>query len=315
MELCNIVEVGRSAYYYENSSIKRGRRPTQSVLFKGEWVPNETMIPRVKELLTHECFTYGYLKITKQLQADGYFINKKKVYRIMKSYSLLKKQIIKSTGKRRFVQFRKPQAIKPLNYFEMDIKYIYIHQERRNAYLLSIIDVFSRKIVGYLFKRSIRKKDVIDLWQRLKPTIPEFKSITIRSDNGSQFIANDVRGYFYYHEIKHEFTHIATPEDDAHIEAFHSILEREFLTRNEYHSFDEMKAAIDRFMKSYNEERLHGSLNYKTPNQFIEEFNQKNKLILKDDKEFLFLKDVLLLENQTELEKSNNLPELCQTLS
>lgn len=67
---------------------------------------NKTIIPRIKELLTHECFTYGFLKITKQLQADGYFINKKKVYRIMKSYSLLKKQIIKSTGKFRFVQFR-----------------------------------------------------------------------------------------------------------------------------------------------------------------------------------------------------------------
>lgn len=76
-----------------------------------------------------------------------------------------------------------------------------------------------------------------------------------------------------------------------------------------------MKTAISRFMKSYNEERLHGSLNYKTPNNFIEEFNQKNNLILKDDKGFLFLKDELLLKNESELEKLNYLPELCQTLS
>lgn len=78
----------------------------------------------------------------------------------------------------------------------MDIKYIYIQEERCNAYLLSIIDVFSGKLVGYIFKRSIRKKDVIELWQRIRPDIRNFKSITIRSDNGSQFITNDVRGFF-----------------------------------------------------------------------------------------------------------------------
>lgn len=315
MELCNAVEVGRSTFYYEGSSVKRGRRPSQSLLFNGAWVKNETIIPRIKALLTHECFTYGYLKITKQLQADGYLINKKKVYRIMKSQSLLKKQIIKSSGKRKFVQFRKPQAIKPLNYFEMDIKYIYIHQENRNAYLLSIIDVFSRKIVGHIFKRCIRKKDVIDLWQDVKPTIPEFKSITIRSDNGSQFIANDVRGYFYYQEVKQEFTHIATPEDDAHIEAFHSIMEREFLTRNEYTSFDEMKAAIARFMKCYNEERIHGSLNFTTPVKFIEDFNKNNFFEEKGEINQPLLKEAVILGVNTKLEKIDNKSELCQNMS
>ena len=57
-----------------------------------------------------------------------------------------------------------------------------------------------------------------------------------------------MRGYFHYHNINHEFTNIATTEDDVHIEAFHSSLEREFLRRNDYTSFDEMKNAIWRFM-------------------------------------------------------------------
>lgn len=315
MELCNLAEVGRSTYYYEGSSIPRGRRPTQSVLFKGEWVKNETLIPRIKELITHECFTYGYLKITKQLQSDGYHINKKKVYRLMKNDSLLQKQLIKSTGKRKFIQFRKPKVNKPLNYFEMDIKYIYIHQESRNAYLLSIIDVYSRKIIGHIFKRSIKKRDVIALWEKVRPTIPDFKSITIRSDNGSQFIANDVRGYFYYQDVKHEFTNIATPEDDGHIEAFHSILQREFLSRNEYTSFDEMNDAIKRYMQCYNNERLHGSLNYKTPNKFIEEYNQKIFLEEGLEKNPTLLYEASLLGGKTNVDKLNKITELCQTLS
>ena len=212
----------------------------------------------------------------------------------MKSNNLLKPQRIKTTGKRNFVKFRKPNAESPLNYFEMDIKYIYIPQERRNAYLLSIIDVYSRKIIGHIFKRSIRKLDVINLWASLKSSLNDFKKITLRTDNGSQFIANDVRGFFHYHGIKHEFTNIATPEDDGHIEAFHSILEREFLRRNDYTSFDELKSAISRFMKCYNEERLHGSLNYKTPNQYIKDFK----------------------ENELKLNEKNieNLTQLCQTV-
>ena len=72
----------------------------------------------------------------------------------------------------------------------------------------------------------------------------DFKKITLRTDNGSQFIANDVRGFFHYKGIKHEFTNIATPEDDGHIEAFHSILEREFLKRNDYITFDESIISI-----------------------------------------------------------------------
>lgn len=293
-EVCENLQLERSVVYYRNKDNKPGRKATTVTIYKNEIVSEEYVLKGVKSLLDHEFLSYGYFKISKQLQMDGYVINKKKVYRIMKSYNLLKAQRIKTSGKRNFIKFRKPQAERPLTYFEMDIKYIYIPQERRNAYLLSVIDVHSRKVIGHVFKRSIRKVDVINLWQSLKPLLGNFKKITIRSDNGSQFIANDVRGYFYYHGVKHEFTNIATPEDDGHIEAFHSILEREFLRRNDYTSFDEMKTAISRFMKCYNEERLHGSLNYRTPEQFIKDFNE-NELKL----------------NQNNIE---NLTELCQTV-
>ena len=291
---CKELQIQRSVVYYLNKDNRPGRKASTLTLYKNELVTEQTVLTSVKGILDHEFLSYGYFKISKQLKMDGFVINKKKVYRIMKNCNLLKPQRIRTTGKRNFVKFRKPNAESPLNYFEMDIKYIYIPQERRNAYLLSIIDVYSRKVVGHIFKRSIRKLDVINLWASLKGSLNDFKKITLRTDNGSQFIANDVRGFFHYHGIKHEFTNIATPEDDGHIEAFHSILEREFLRRNDYTTFDELKSAIARFMKCYNEERLHGSLNYKTPNQYINDFNE-NELNL----------------NQKNI---NNLTQLCQTV-
>lgn len=293
--VCKSLQVERSVVYYINKDNKPGRKPSVETVFKNEMVTEERVLTSVKSLLDHEFLSYGYFKISKQLKIDGFVINKKKVYRIMKNHNLLKPQRIRTSGKRNFIKFRKPVVERPLSYFEMDIKYIYIPEERRNAYLLSIIDVHSRKVIGHVFKRSIRKMDVINLWQSLKSYLNDFKKITIRNDNGSQFIANDVRGYFQYHNINHEFTNIATPQDDGHIEAFHSIMEREFLQRNDYTSFDEMKSAIARFMKCYNEERLHGSLNYRSPEQFIKDFN----------------------ENELKLNENNieNLTELCQTVS
>jgi len=313
-DVCMNLRLNRSVVYYRNKDDKPGRKPSNETLFKNEMVNETHVLSSVKTLLSHEFLCYGYLKISKQLKMDGYSINKKKVYRLMKKHQLLKPQRIRTTGKRNFIKFRKPIVEAPLTYFEMDIKYIYIPEERKNAYLLSVIDVFSRKVIGHIFKRSIKKIDVINLWQSLKADLSDLKKITIRSDNGSQFIANDVRGYFYYHGIKHEFTNIATPEDDGHIEAFHSILEREFLRRNDYYSFDEMKAAITRFMKCYNEERLHGSLNYKTPQQFINEFNQNNFFEESRDINPLLLNEAVL-GGAPKLENINKITELCQTVS
>jgi transposase InsO family protein len=313
-EVCANLQLYRSVVYYTNKDNKPGRKPTMVTLFKNETVTEDTVLTSVKGLLSHEFLSYGYFKISKQLKLDGFVINKKKVYRIMKNHNLLKPQRIRTSGKRNFIRFRKPVVERPLTYFEMDIKYVYIPEERKNAYLLSIIDVYSRKIIGYVFKRSVRKWDVISLWQSLKSSLNDFKKITIRNDNGSQFIANDVRGFFSYHGIKHEFTNVATPQDDGHIEAFHSILELEFLRRNDYASFDEMKSAIARFMKCYNEERLHGSLNYKTPEQFIIDYNQNNFFEESREVNPLLLNEAIL-GGTPNVENINKITELCQTVS
>ena len=311
--VCELIAVQRSIIYHSSKDSKPGRKPTCLTLFKNELVVNEVVLASVRKLIDHEFLNYGYLKISKQLQLDGFVINKKKIYRLMKSCNLLQKQRMRTTGKRNFIKFRKPQADRPYTYFEMDIKYIYIPEERRNAYLLSIVDVFSRKIIGHIFKRSIKKIDVINLWQSLKSSLNDFKKITIRNDNGSQFIANDVRGYFMYHGINHEFTNIATPQDDGHIEGFHSILERDLIKRNDYASFEEMKSAIARFMNCYNQERLHGSLKYKTPEQFIVEFNKNNYFDEREENNPPQLMEVVL-GGATKLENINQITELCHNM-
>lgn len=63
------------------------------------------------------------------------------------------------------------------------------------------------------------------------------RGVTIRNDNGSQFIADSVKEYLRSAEANQEFTHIATSEENSYIEAFHSIVQREVIERFEFDCF------------------------------------------------------------------------------
>ena len=114
--------------------------------------------------------------------------------------------------------------------------------------------------------RSVRKTDVIRLFRILDLRF-NLKGVIIRNDNGSQFIANKVRETLTEMEAQQEFTHVATPEENAYIEAFHSILDRELIQRVEFTSFYDAKKHIVQYMEWYNERRKHKEIGRITPNQ------------------------------------------------
>jgi transposase InsO family protein len=84
-------------------------------------------------------------------------------------------------------------------------------------YLLSVIDVYTRKILAWLFQGSIRQLDLINLLRRVNLS-HELKGVILRNDNGSQFIAHSVRNFLKSSEVKQEFTHVATPEENSYID-------------------------------------------------------------------------------------------------
>lgn len=268
--LCQWLGVPRSVFYYQPQSGMPGARPSQVTMkLDGSWVDNQVVVNSIRQLLKVEFNALGYEYITYELKKE-YLINKKKVYRLMKGHNLLLGKVIRPTGKREFVKFRRIEATKPLEYLCWDIKYVWVQGERRNYYLLSIIDVYSRKILDWLFQSSIRQIDLINLFRRINRN-HELKGVILRNDNGSQFIAHSVRNFLKSSEIKQEFTHVATPEENSYIEAFHSILEHDVIERNEFASYYEAKEMLDRYFSHYNQHRLHRSIGFITPQQKWEE--------------------------------------------
>ena len=199
----------------------------------------------------------------------------------MKINRLLFGQRIRSVPfKRNFIRFRSVKADYPLQYLTMDIKYIHVHGTGRNALLLTVMDIFSRKVLIHILRQNIRKGDVLVM---LSLMLLEYKTekMSIRNDNGSQFIAKVVREYLREKGVYQEFSHVATPEDNAYIEALHSNLQREVIDRYEFDSIYHAAMVIDRYYKWYNEKRRHWALDGKTPNWTYKQYLIRSLELLK----------------------------------
>jgi putative transposase len=239
----------------------------------------QAVIDAVKKILELEFIDCGYRLMSAYLKRDGYQINHKKLYRIMKEEGLLKleKRINRSGSGRKFVKFRKVITARPFECLEMDIKMVWIPKAGKNAYLLSIIDVHTRKILKDYFSFSIKQNKVIAFLSEVFLEYQYPESVVIRSDNGSQFIAKSVREYLGLIGVQQEFTPVATPEENAHIEAYHGILKKEVFNRVDYRTFGEIEIILKRYVEFYNNIRLHGLLGRITP---MEKWNQDKHLIL-----------------------------------
>lgn len=269
-----------SSYYRTPSLGKKGNGPDELTYHESKgWVGQDTVVESVKYILSHEFIDCGYRLMNSYLQRDGYRINHKKLYRIMKEEGLLKleNRINRSGSGRKFVKFRRVKTSRPFECLEMDIKMVWIPKAGKNAYLLSIIDVHTRKILKDYFSFSIKQEKVIAFLSDVFLDYRYPENVVIRSDNGSQFIAKSVREYLGLIGVQQEFTHVATPEENAHIEAYHGILKKEVFARVDYRTFGDIERILKRYVVFYNNTRLHGLLGRITP---MEKWDQDKNLIL-----------------------------------
>lgn len=215
---------------------------------------------------------FGYRKLTILLRRKyNLVINKKKVYRLCKELQILAPQ--------REVKNRMPKKVAnnrvvtgPNQLWQLDIKYGYIAGKRRHFYLASIIDVFDRAIVSHHRGKACMTSDILRIVQKaiLKREVnAQAKGLVIRTDNGPQFISKAFYEFCEQTGIEHERTPNKTPNKNAFIESFHSILERECYLRNCFETYEEAFKEVDRFIRYYNNERIHGSLQDWSPKEYL----------------------------------------------
>jgi len=265
---CEAVWLNVSSYYYLNKTGRPGKSASTYTLKRdGTAVSNEVVVDEIRDLLNHEFVDYGYIKVCYWLRKRrGYLINKKKVYRLMKEHKLLNTKRKIERQARLWVTELVPQPDGIFEHVEVDIKYIHVQGSWRNVMQMTVLDVKSRYVLGYTQGYRIGQKDVVRLFEKIFSTIDFPTSYYIRCDNGSQFVAHRVRRFFDQTSgAKQEFTRPATPEQNGHIEAFHSIIQRTICDRFQFEDFADLRATMERFIHFYNTDRIHSGIDYECP--------------------------------------------------
>lgn len=275
--------------YYENRSraaakgeaevvaAKSAGRPVPgySITREGKKVPDCQISEWLCELIEGDGFPYGYRKLSACLREDyGLVISPKKVYRLCKDLGILRPQRMRKPKHSRRVA-KKDMVSAPNQLWEMDVKYGYIAGEDRFFFQLSLIDVFDRQVIGYHIGLSCTAEDACRVLRRSiekRAFCDGYLLPKVRTDNGPQFIAGKFEELCAELGLTHERIPVRTPNMNAHMEAFHSILEDECYRRQEFESFRHAYQVVSEYMEYYNCRRRHGALWYMSPQAFHEAF-------------------------------------------
>jgi transposase InsO family protein len=217
----------------------------------------------------------GSRGLTAHLKKEGRQVGRKLVQRLMRERSLLcqiKRRWIKTTdsahGHRKYPNLARGFALsRPNQLWHSDITYIRL--PRGFCYLASILDAYSRKIVGWSMSTKIDAELVLAaLGSAIASRNPPPGWIH-HSDQGVQYAC---RGYVEAVAAAGgalSMSSKACPYDNAKAESFFATLKKEEVYLEEYHSFEHAKERIGRYIDDmYNRRRLHSKLGYASPEEF-----------------------------------------------
>lgn len=265
-----IAGLSKNQYYYKQSGKKRGRGPSTTTLYKDkvskntELVPNTTIVRRIVDIKLDSDHANYYKLITKTLCLEGYYINHKKVYRLMHEHLLLEDKK-KQTGKK-YVQYRRVAPSKALEVIEMDIKYVWLYEKKKYAFVLTVIDTFTRYVLHWSVGLQMKSSQVKEVWEYviahyIQPYrgMGEFIDIEVRSDNGKQFSSKEIISFFKENYLDQVYTHPYTPEENGHVESFHKTLGKS-ISKDRFTTLQSLETRLNKFYLAYNNKRAHGSI-------------------------------------------------------
>jgi len=207
---------------------------------------------------------YGYRMITGLLKLDGWQVNHKRVERIWRREGL---KVPKKQPKRSRLWLNDGSCIRLRPQHKNHVwSYDFVNArtaDGRAFRMLNIMDEYSRECLCILVARHITSDDVIEVLSALFITvgIPEY----IRSDNGPELTAKDLRAWLSGVGVKTLFIEPGSPWENGYIESFNGKLRNELLNTEIFSSLMEAKVLIENWRREYNEIRPHSSLGYRPP--------------------------------------------------
>lgn len=270
--MCNALNIHRSGFY---AWLKQPESPRR--------MEDKRLLGQIKQYWMESGFAYGYRNITRDLKDAGEHCGKNRVYRIMRAAGICSQRgykrhkgfsggdtshVAPNTLDRQFEVDRPDQA------WVTDFTYIRTHEGW--LYLTIVLDLFSRKVVGWSMKNNPRADLVIDallmaIWRRK----PETK-VLIHSDQGIQYTCSDWRKFVKDNNLEASMSRRGNCHDNAVAESFFSCLKTERIKRKIYKTRSEARADIFNYIELFfNPRRRHGNNGGISPVHYEQQYKEK----------------------------------------
>ena len=272
---CQVLGVNRSGYYHYRATV--ANKPVDSV--------RQKMVEWVKAIAKHSHYSYGSRRMRKALTLRGDPGTRNKARKLMREAGVQvchrKKFKVTTDSNHKYPvfpnlvhrQFALPQLDQV---YASDVTYIWTQEGR--LYLAVVMDLCSRKIVGWSMSSQMKAQLVCDaltmaIWQRRAKA-----GLIHHSDRGSQYASKAVRRLLKAHAFQGSMSRRGNCWDNAVAESFFGSLKQERVQWRSYQTRDEAQQGVLHYIAMfYNQSRLHSYLDYISTNDFESQLvNMKN---------------------------------------
>lgn len=239
-------------------------------------IADKTLLVHISRVFVASRQTYGSPRVFHALKREGMRVSEKRIARLMREHGL-RARALKTYSKPAKVKFfykaienQRKNRDKPTGINQQwsgDITYLKVGS--RWHYLAVVLDLFSRRIIGWAFGQN-KSTDLTMKALRLaiskrKPTEP----VLFHTDRGAEYRAHIVQQFLLNHNIQASMNRPGCCTDNAEVESFFHSMKGDLIRGNKFNSIQELLSLLKGYMNFfYNRQRLHSSLGYRTPAEY-----------------------------------------------
>lgn len=265
--ICRTLGVSASAYYERAT----GRRSTRRI-------EDERLLGVIERLHAENYYAYGYRRMWKALLRAGEPVGRDRVRRLMREHGLCG---AKRRGKPWRTTTPDPAALRPPDLVDRDFSasapdrlwvadFTYLRCWEGVVFFSFVIDVFSRRIVGWQFSTNMRTDLVLDALRMALSRRQDGADVQLihHSDAGSQYTSFDFRQELDDHKVRASIGSVGDAYDNAMAESFVDTFKTELMSDRRFASRTALELAIVAWVAWFNDARLHESLGDIPPAEF-----------------------------------------------
>jgi len=268
------MDLARSTYYYRAQLSEARQEEDQKIQARLESLARD--FPR-----------YGIRRMTAQLKADGFLVNRKRVYRLMQEQQLLckiRKRFVVTTDSDHTYE-RYPNLYQNVIPDQLNRVWVaditYVRLRKGHAFLAVILDAFSRRVIGWELSQVLDASLTLAALECALITRQPLPGCIHHSDQGVQYACHAYTDLLKQHGFRISMSRKANPYDNAQAESFMATLKKEEVYLSNYQTFEEARARLPYFIEDvYNRKRLHSALGYLSPVAFELKQNQARPQVI-----------------------------------